>query len=194
MGRVEEETMSDDELQRLQRDVQYLKDRLEIADCVAALSRGHDRHDVELMTNAFHADGWDEHGTAVSRGPEYAAWANTTHAAGSQVNMHHITTHLCEIDGDEAHAESYVIGVMLNHDGVTARVLTGRYLDRLERRLGVWRIVVRRSTAEVAFTADASILEMDVFRDHHFAKGSRDRTDLAYQRPLEIDTPAPDVW
>jgi hypothetical protein len=83
---------------------------------------------------------------------------------------------------------------MLNHDGVTARVLTGRYVDRLEKRQGAWRIVVRRSTAEAAFTADASIVETDLFRDRHFAKGSRDKTDLVYQRPLEIDTPAPAVW
>jgi hypothetical protein len=182
------------ELESLQRSVQYLMDRQEILDCIAALSRGHDRHDVELMTDAFHEDGWDEHGTAVNPGPDYGDWANATHAAGSQVNMHHITTHLCEINGSEAHAESYVLGVMLNPDGKTARVLSGRYLDRLEKRENTWRIAVRRSTAEVAFVSDASILQADVFREWHFAKGSRDRQDLAYSRPLKIDTPAPDVW
>ena len=83
---------------------------------------------------------------------------------------------------------------MLNHDGVTARVLTGRYFATDWNGVEAWRIVVRRSTAEAAYTADASILDMDVFHDRHFAKGSRDKTDLVYQRPLEIDTPAPDVW
>jgi hypothetical protein len=52
------------------------------------------------MTRAFHEDGWDEHGTAVNAGRDYAAWANSTHSARSQVNMHHITTHLCEIEGE----------------------------------------------------------------------------------------------
>jgi hypothetical protein len=191
---VEDEEMNDIELEALRRDVQYMRDRVEILDCVAALSRGHDRHDLDLMTNAFHEDGWDEHGTAVNSGPKYGSWANATHTAGSQVNMHHITTHLCEIDGEVAHAESYVMGVMLNPDGVTARVLSGRYLDRLEKRDGRWRIAVRRSTAEVAFVADATILKTDVFRNWHFAKGSRDQRDLAYQRPLELDSPAPEVW
>jgi hypothetical protein len=191
---LEDDVTTKDDLDGLLRDVQYLKDRLAILDCVATQSRGHDRHDLELMTGAYHDDGWDEHGTAVKSGPEYGEWANATHAAGSQVNMHHITTHLCEIDGDVAHAESYVMGAMLNHDGVSARLLCGRYIDRLEKRDDVWRIAVRRSTVEVAFTADASILEADVFRDRHFVKGSRDKRDLSYQRPLEIDTPAPDVW
>ena len=65
---------------------------------------------------------------------------NATHAAGSQQTMHNITTHTCEIDGDVAHAESYVMGAILNRDGVTARLLCGRYIDRLERRDGEWRI------------------------------------------------------
>jgi hypothetical protein len=186
--------MDEDDMDDLRSDVEYLKDRLAITDCIASLSRGNDRHDVELLGDAFHEDGWDEHGTAVIAGTDYANWANSTHSAGSQVNMHHITTHLCEIEGDIAHAESYVMGVMLNHDGVTARVLSGRYLDRLEKRDGTWRIAVRKSTTEVAFVADASILKAEVFREWHFAKGSRDRRDLAYTRPLEIDTPAPEVW
>jgi hypothetical protein len=182
-----------DPLEDLRRDVQYLKDRLAILDCIATLSRGTDRHDNDLMTNAFHSDGWDEHGNTVTSGPDFAARMNETHAAGSKMTMHNITTHTCEIDGDVAHAESYVMGAILNRDGVTARLLCGRYIDRLERRDGVWRISVRRSTVDVAMTADASILQTPLFRDFHFAKGTRDAGDLSYQRPLQLDTPT-EVW
>lgn len=185
---------ADDEIGSLRRDVQYLKDRLEILDCVQAQARGHDRHDAGLLTSVYHEDGWDEHGVFVNAGPDYAGWANETHARGSQANMHHITTHSCEIDGDTAHADSYVIGAMLNHDGVTARLLCGRYIDRLERRDGMWRIAVRRSTVEVAGVIDASLLNHPYFRDMHFAKGARDKSDLAYARPLTLDTPAPETW
>jgi hypothetical protein len=107
--------------------------------------------------------------------------------------MHHITTHTCEIDGDTAHAESYVIGAILNPDGATARLLCGRYIDRLERRDGVWRIAVRHSTVEVAMTGDASLLQTPYFREFHFAKGTRDTSDLSYQRPLGLDTRG-EVW
>ena len=182
-----------DPLDDVRRDVQYLKDRQAILDCISTLSRGTDRHDVDQMTNAFHPDGWDQHGNTVVAGAEFGATMNATHAAGSQQTMHNITTHTCEIDGDVAHAESYVMGAILNRDGVTARLLCGRYIDRLERRDGKWRIAVRRSTVEVAVTADASILQTPVFRDFHFAKGTRDESDLSYQRPLEIDTPT-EVW
>ena len=44
-----------DELEQLRRDVRYLKDRIEILDCVAKQARGHDRHDAALMTSVYHA-------------------------------------------------------------------------------------------------------------------------------------------
>jgi len=135
--------MNDDELAQLRRDVQYVKDRLDILDCVNNQSRGHDRHDVELMTSVYHDDGVDEHGAAVNSGPEYGAWANRQHAAAFANHLHHITTHTCEIDGDVAHCESYVIGALVSRDGASTTLAGGRYLDRLERRDGVWRIVER---------------------------------------------------
>jgi hypothetical protein len=108
--------------------------------------------------------------------------------------MHHITTHLCEIDGDEAHAESYVIGLFLNPDGKTARLIAGRYADRLERRNGEWRITLRRSTVEVLMKGDASILTSEAFAKLGYVKGMRDKRDLTYQRPLSLDETLADRW
>ena len=96
----------DNELEQLKRDVRYLMDRQAILDCIARHARGHDRHDVEILTNAYHPDGIDEHGNAVNAGPKYAQWANAVHAAGSRLHLHNITTHICDIDGDVAHCES----------------------------------------------------------------------------------------
>lgn len=186
--------MSADQIQELQRRIDYLIDRQAIVDCIASHARGHDRHDADLLTAAYHADGFDEHGHAVNPGPDYAEWINALHAAGSQNHLHNITTQRVEIDGDVAHAESYVLVTLLNHDGVTARLINGRYIDRLDKRGGVWRIAVRRSTVEVMITADASGLQNPLFVDQGYSRGTRDRRDLSYERPLEIDTPAPEQW
>jgi SnoaL-like domain len=180
------------EIDALRRDVAYLMDRAAIADCIASHARGCDRHDVDLITAAYHPDGTDEHGKVTNLGTEYGDWANQVHAATSQVHTHNITTHTVDIDGDEAHAESYVIVLLLNGD--TAQVISGRYIDRLERRDGQWRIAVRRSTVEVMFLADASVLQSSFFKDTGYAVGTRDRSDLSYQRPLTIGTPAPRRW
>jgi len=178
--------MDKGDLERLRADVRYLMDRTAILDCISAHARGHDRHDSELITNAYHPDGIDEHGKVVNPGPQYAAWINPVHAAGSQVHSHNISTHTCEIDGDTAHCESYVLVCLLDHDGLTARVISGRYIDRLERRDGRWKIALRRSTVELAFTADASILQSELFKDQGYPRGTRDRRDPSYQRPLSL--------
>jgi hypothetical protein len=178
----------------LERNVRYLMDRTEILDCIARHARGCDRHDVDLLTSAYHSDGVDEHGRTVNSGAAYAEWANHTHATTSRVHTHNITTHSCEIDGDTAHAESYVIVVLIGLDSQSAQFITGRYIDRLERRDDGWRIAVRRSTVEGMFLADARVLQSSYFTDMGYVVGTRDRTDLSYARPLSPDTPAPARW
>ena len=185
--------MTDSELEQLKQDVQYLKDRTAILDCIAKHARGHDRHDVEIITNAYHDDGVDEHGFAINPGPEYAAWSNAIHAAGSSQHTHNITTHTCEINGNEAHCESYVLVVLLNNDGVSARLISGRYIDRLEKRDGEWKIALRRTTVDVLLSGDASILKAPIFHDQGYTKGMRDKTDVSYQRPLTLDE-TPERW
>jgi hypothetical protein len=180
----------EESLEDLRRDVQYLKDRQAILDCIARHARGHDRHDGELLTGAYHADGVDEHGFAINPGPKYAQWANAIHAAGSKLHTHNITTHLCEIAGDVAHCESYVLVALLNNDQTSARLISGRYIDRLERRSGEWKIALRRSTVDVLISGDASILKAPLFTQQGYAKGTWDKRDVSYQRPLRLDEPA----
>jgi hypothetical protein len=182
------------ELDQLRRDVQYLKDRTEILDCIARHARGHDRHDAELITSAYHENGVDEHGYAVNPGPQYAEWANAQHAASSTSHLHNVTTHLCEIDGDIANCESYTMVVLVAPDAKTATIMNGRYLDRLERRDGTWRIAVRRSTVDAVITGDASMLGHPFFEQQGYPRGTRDRDDPSYQRPITLDGPPPPRW
>ncbi|MCI4589468.1 nuclear transport factor 2 family protein [Sphingobium sp. BYY-5] len=185
--------MNDADLENLRQDVAYLKDRLAIQDLIARHARGHDRHDVDLLTAAYHPDGIDEHGHAINAGPNYARWSNAVHAAGSESHLHNITTHLCEIDGDVAHCESYVMVSLLDCGGKTARIINGRYIDRVERRDGEWRISLRRSTVDTLIAGDASILQHPRFIEQGYTRGQRDRRDVSYQYPLSLDQ-AVDRW
>jgi hypothetical protein len=179
-----------DPLEQLRRDVQYLKDRQAILDCIARHARGCDRHDVELLTSTYHNDGQDEHGFTINSGPGYAEWANAIHSAGSKLHTHNITTHLCEVEGDVAHCETYVIVGLLNKDEKTSRLISGRYIDRLERRDGEWKIALRRSTVDMLIAGDASILKAPIFIEQGYTKATQDRRDVSYQRPLNLDAPA----
>jgi hypothetical protein len=184
---------AENDLEQLRRDVQYLKDRQAILDCIGRHARGHDRHDVELLTSAYHPDGIDEHGHAINPASKYAQWANAIHAAGSRLHTHNITTHTCEIDGDIANCESYVIVSLLDNNETTARMISGRYIDRLERRDGEWKIALRRSTVDVVLAGDASILKHPAFTAQGYTKGLRNKRDVSYQRPLSLDE-TPERW
>jgi hypothetical protein len=181
-------------LDTLEKNVRYLMDRTEILDCISRHARGCDRHDVDLISSTYYEDGVDEHGHAVNSGPDYAEWANKAHAETSLVHTHNITTHTCDIDGDTAHAESYVIVVLIGADGKSAQFITGRYIDRLERRQGLWAIAVRRSTVEGMFIADARVLQSGFFTEKGYLVGTRDKSDLSYERPLSVNTPPPARW
>lgn len=172
-------------LAALQAKVQYLEDRQAILDLVMRQARGHDRHDVEMMVEVFHEDGVDEHGPNLVPGPQYGEWANRTHEAVFIDHLHNITTHTCEIDGDVAHAESYVMGALRVKDHTTLTILGGRYVDRLERRNGEWRIALRRCTIEWSLMGDTSMIEKGAVAG--FIKGTWGKDDVSYARPLTLD-------
>ena len=79
---------------------------------------------------------------------------------------------------------------LLNPGGSTARFINGRYVDRLEKRDGQWRIALRRCTVDLLIAGDASILQMPQFKEGGYIKGERSGADVSYQRPLSLEMPA----
>jgi hypothetical protein len=176
--------VTDAELQELKTLVHYLKDRQDILDCLAREARGRDRHDAELTAGCFWEDGLDEHGRSVLPGPEYGEKANLGHAAKFAANSHNLCNHLCELEGDVANCETYVVGALLSPDEASCKIAIGRYIDRLERRGGEWRIKLRRVTIESVCEGDASWLRHPNVSG--LLKGLRSRDDPSYRRPIEI--------
>jgi hypothetical protein len=72
--------------------------------------------------------------------------------------------------------------------------MIGRYVDRLEKRSGTWRIAARRSFVDLALHGSSSLLQMPAFRAQGYPKGTRDRSDSSYQRPLDLEIPSPSTW
>jgi hypothetical protein len=177
----------EDRLAALEAKMQELVDRQAIFDCIRRNSRGNDRFDVELVTSSYHQDGVHELGRKQISGREYGEHANHAHGALFDANLHNVTMHMCEIDGDVAHAESYSLGVFLDKGGETGRILAGRYLDRLEKRDGEWRIVLRRATVEIALEGKATLPNGSMLPGSGYLRGDRDRTDPSYSRPLTTD-------
>jgi hypothetical protein len=170
------------ELQELKSTLTQLKDRQDILDCIQRESRARDRQDVEMIASCWWEEGVDEHGSVVTRAPEYPALANAAHKANFNMTSHNITNHLCEIDGDTAYCESYVVGGLFWLDGKTTTIAFGRYIDQLEKRNGEWRILTRRCTIEMSADTDATWVYSKNVKG--FLKGLWSKDDPSYERPI----------
>jgi ketosteroid isomerase-like protein len=172
----------EEELKKLNATVQNLKNRQDILDCIQRESRARDRQDAEAIASCWWEDGIDEHGPNVTKAPEYATRANKEHAQFFNMTSHNITNHLCEIQGDTAYCESYVVGGLFWLNGKTTTIAFGRYLDQLERRKDQWRIVTRRCTIEMTADTDATWVYSGAVKG--FLKAQWSKADPSYERPI----------
>jgi hypothetical protein len=177
-------------LEAQERETATLRDRQAILDCINRYTRGVDRHDADLLHSVYHPDGVGRYGPVTVPGSEHAEWSNNVHKDRFALHLHHLTTHNCEIDGDTAYAETYIIGVFLSPDATRTTFAAGRYFDQLEKRDGEWKVLRRRTTMDICAEADATFLgtpkggrvEQDVFWSAQ---------DPSYWRPLDIERPVP---
>jgi hypothetical protein len=183
--------MDETELAELRREIRDLKDRQEILDCIVREARGRDRQDVELTRSAYWDEAFDEHGPTITPAPDYPARANAGHAAFFSATQHNLANHSCEIEGDIAYCETYVIGTLLRKDQQTCIIAPGRYIDQMERRDGEWRIALRRCTVEMSVEGSAEFVHSPAVKG--FLKGLWNRDDPSYQRPVRLN-PADTRW
>ncbi len=120
-------------------------DKLEIMDLSSNYMRGLDRLDGELERSVFWDDAYCSYGT-YEGGPdgfvEFCQTGLSTHAA----NHHFLGQMNIELHGDEAFGEIYYQAFhrIKNADGEDRDLfISGRYVDRYERRGGVWKMAYR---------------------------------------------------
>lgn len=163
------------------RCIQALLDETAIKNLHLRYCRGVDRLDWPLVRSCYHPDATDDHGSYQGGIEGFIAWAaaglprfeSTTHFTGNQ---------LVEVDGLVAWAEHYAIVFHRRPASadepaadLTANV---RYVDRLERRDGEWRIAAR------VVVVDSNRLDPvgSLWLSDTLQPGRRDRTDPSYRR------------
>lgn len=124
--------------------VRQITDREAIAQVIVRLARAIDRRDKVLLDDCFHPDATDDHGVFKGTAREFSDWV-MPQLATYERTQHIIANQLIALDGDTASCESYFHAhhVMNSKQGCINIVVAGRYLDRLQRRNGIWRIAHR---------------------------------------------------
>lgn len=167
-------------IEALAKEVRYLRDKLDIQDCIYRYCRGLDRLDRELALSAYHADGIDDRGgTAIGSPAFFMDWI-FPELRKYKGTSHSISNITYDIAGDVAHTESYITFHVWMPDG-TVSMGFARYIDRLERRSSRWGIVHR----EVLIDYRAQLAALPT-RSNELTASQRSKEDRSYARPLDL--------
>jgi hypothetical protein len=125
-------------------ELKALLEREKIRECVIALARVEDRRDAGMITAAYWPDSTTDYGVFAGSFDDYLAWV----VPGSDAipcTQHVLGQSVIALDGDVAHVETQVLSCHRVDMGEAEHdtMVGGRYLDRMEKRDGVWRIAQR---------------------------------------------------
>jgi hypothetical protein len=142
--------------------------------------RAIDRMDWELLRSCYHPDAIDDHGEFVGGIDAFVEYCKAG-TPNFERTFHFTGNHLVEVEGDRGWAEYYSIAyhrvAATVHKPEHDLISCGRYVDRMERRAGEWRIA--RRTVVVDFDREDAVASHWVPEDQ--LRGTRDRTDPSYQ-------------
>lgn len=167
------------------RRLNELLDRQDILDCLTRMQRGTDRFDRDLFLSAFHDDAIIAAGPFVGTAAELYDWSRKLQAMAHKGTLHGLLNHHCELDGDGAHTETYYLYIAANPDD-TNILAAGRYVDRFERRDGVWKIAARNTIIEWSILSpalDNPLAAVPGIDDN--GPITRGPDDISYRRPFD---------
>ena len=132
--------------------LEEVRDRLAIQDCIARQAMANDTLDAELWKSAFWPEATESHGWY--EGPVYAFVDETIPMLREQMRMtwHQVGAPLISLDGEAARAVTCFFAYCRLRapagEAESDLLSGGRYIDRLEKRGGRWRIARRVSKGD----------------------------------------------
>lgn len=154
----------------------------EIRQLQARYCRGIDRADADLLRSVYWEDAVDDHGAFRGGREEYVEWVIPVVRERFAALQHVLGQSHIELEGAAARSETYFVQHSLRHDGMTYQCV-GRYIDRLERREGEWRIAERLTVME--WFGPTMPADEEHAAAAGFVTGRLDRTDPSYGSPRQ---------
>lgn len=126
-----------------------------ITELLYSYARANDRADQALLQSCFWPESTHHHGKFDGKSSDFAGFAFKIVAA-LKYACHHITNVSVDVKGDRAFSECYYFAqhrrAVKDGAGEEDVFFQGRYLDDLERRDGVWKIIRRRGLSDYTST------------------------------------------
>ena len=160
--------------------VEAMLDKQDIYELSCKYMRGLDRLDQQLLLSVFFEDGWCDYGFTKGSPGDFVSFAINA-LKDHEANQHMIGNVLIELEGNEAFGEVYFHAYhkVRGENGFEDVIIAGRYLDRYERREGVWKFAYRSELVDWSRTQPTSDSYFDLAPDS--LRGGR-QDDRVYQR------------
>lgn len=160
--------------------IEEMLDRAALQRLVWTYCHAIDRQDYPLLRALYHEDAVDDH-SPMYCGPAsgfvdwlpsmMANWEATAHILGNMLFL---------IDGNQAEGEITSMAYHRTRDGRQEFIAHGRYIDRYEKRDGVWKFL-RRSLV-LDWSEERSVRSEDGFSLDGMALGKAGADDPSYER------------
>lgn len=164
--------------------LQQLLDEEEIRRVHIRYCRGVDRMDWDLIRSCYHPDAIDRHGAYEGGVEGFIKWAAEL-LPDFECTQHFTGNQYVKVDGDVAYAEHYAQAIhRTKPNGDTPAmdwIAFVRYVDRMERRNGEWRIADRMVVLD-SQRSDPVPGDSAPLADFHV--GRRDKDDPSYKYGL----------
>lgn len=132
--------------------VQSAMDRLAIMELPGLYMRGLDRLDRDLLRSQFWDDAYLDYGIYAGDPDGFADFCMEA-LSGHLANHHMIGQNNIDVQGEEAFGEVYFYAFhrVVGDDGEPRdMMINGRYLDRYEKREGIWKFAYRSEVVDWA--------------------------------------------
>lgn len=125
-------------------DLMHLADKQALYELVTSYCRAIDRRDWELLRSLYHPDAIQDLGPVFyGKAYDFVDFQPLPLLPFS-ITTHHITNAHFVVDGDAAEGECYLLASHIYREEPDRNLqVSGRYLDRFERRDGAWKFLHR---------------------------------------------------
>jgi hypothetical protein len=165
--------------------LQTLLDERDIKNCVLRYCHGTDRLDWSMVVDCYLPEAADDHGAFQGGPSELASWLEAK-SRSRRAKQHYVANQLVEIVGASAVCESYYCCYIefvndpefSTAEGAEAVLMGGRYVDRLSRVDGGWKISRRVAVLDWSRSLGRPT-EWDAPAANQFARGGHRDGDPA---------------
>ncbi len=160
--------------------LQELIDHHEIRKLIAIYAHGCDRGDESMMASVYAERSRDAHGSFDGDGKDFAAMVMNLTVTRNLGFFHTLGQSLIKVDGDAAGAETYFIANSAEKNEAGQEVVNlmgGRYVDRLIRENGQWKVKERICVRDWSISLEAT---RDWLKPMNFVQGQVSGDDPSY--------------